>query len=66
MDENQESKKKWIDPAVRLSLSLAMLFPLYAVLYLTFPASLVALYLISAVLVAAFAPWEDLKKKFLS
>lgn len=66
MDENQESKKKWIDPAVKLSLSLAMLFPLYALLYLTFPASLVALYIISAVLVAAFAPWEELKKKFLS
>jgi len=43
---------------VKLSLSLAVLFPVYAFLYLTFPASLVALYIISAVLVAAFAPWD--------
>ena len=63
MDEKQESKKKWIGPAVKLSLSLATLFPVYALLYLTFPASVMAVYIISAVLLAAFAPWEDLKKK---
>jgi hypothetical protein len=66
MNENEKSKKKWIDTAVKLSLSLAMFFPVYALFYLIFPASLVALYIISAILLAAFAPREDLKKKFLS
>lgn len=66
MNENQDSKKKWIDLAVKLALSLAMLFPCYALFYFTFPASLLGLYLLSAALVAIFAPWEDLKKKFLS
>jgi hypothetical protein len=66
MEEDQESKKRWVDRTVKLSLSLAMLFPVYVLLYLTFPASIVALYIVSAALLAAFAPWEDLKKKFLS
>jgi hypothetical protein len=35
-------------------------------LYVSFPASVVAFYVISALLVAAFAPWDDWKKKFLS
>ncbi len=66
MDEKQEQKTKWIEPAIKLALSLAALFPLYVILYLTFPASIVAIYLVSAVLVTLFAPWEELKKKFLS
>lgn len=51
---------------VKLALSFAVLFPVYAFLFVTFPGSLVALYLISGVLLGLFAPWEDLKKKFLS
>ncbi len=66
MDEKHEQKTKWIELAIKLALSLAALFPLYAVLYLTYPASIVAIYLISAVLCTIFAPWEELKKKFLS
>jgi hypothetical protein len=66
MDERQEQKKKWIGLAIKLVLSLAALFPVYALLYLTFPASILAFYLISAVLFAAFTPWDDLKNKFLS
>ena len=64
MDEKQE--KKWLEPAVKIVLSLAALFPVYAFLYVTFPASIVAFYLISAILLAAFAPWDKLKEKFLS
>jgi len=65
MDE-KDQKSKWIEVGVKLALSLALLFPVYALLYLTFPASILAFYVISAVLFAAFAPWEDLKKRFLS
>ncbi len=64
MDEKQE--KKWLEPAVKIVLSMAALFPVYAFLYVTFPASIVAFYLISAILLAAFAPWDKLKEKFLS
>lgn len=66
MDETQDKKNKWIEAGVKLALSFAVLFPVYALLYLTFPVSILAFYLISAVLVALFAPWDDLKKKFLS
>jgi hypothetical protein len=65
MDERQESKK-WVEPVVKMVLSLAALFPVYAFLYVTFPASVIAFYLISAVLLAVFAPWDKLKEKFLS
>lgn len=51
---------------VKMALSFAALFPIYALLFVTFPGSLVALYLISGVLVGLFAPWDSLKKKFLS
>jgi hypothetical protein len=60
------SKSKLIEMGVKLALSFAALFPVYAILYITFPASIVAIYLISAILFSAFAPWDDLKKKFLS
>jgi hypothetical protein len=60
------SKSRWVEMAVKLALAFAALFPVYALFYVTFPGSLVAVYLISAILLAAFAPWEDLKKKFLS
>lgn len=66
MDEKQEQNKNWIQAGIKLALSLAALFPAYMILYVTFPASLVAVYLIGAVLLMLFAPWEDLKKKFLS
>lgn len=66
MDEKQEQKNKLIEMGVKLALSLAVLFPVYVLLYITFPASIVAFYLISAVLFALFAPWDDLKKRFLS
>ncbi len=66
MDAKQEQTGKWIELAIKLAISLAALFPMYTLLYVTYPASLVAVYLISAVLCALFAPWEDLKKKFLS
>jgi hypothetical protein len=66
MDERQEQKKKWVGLAIKLVLSLAALFPVYALLYLTFPASVLAFYLVSAVLFAVFTPWDDLKKRFLS
>ena len=66
MDEKQDQKCKCIEMCIKLALSFAILFPVYAFLYVTFPGSLVALYLISAVLVALFAPWDDWKKKFLS
>jgi hypothetical protein len=66
MDEKQDSKCKCVELGVKLALSFAMLFPVYAFLYVSFPASVVAFYVISAVLVAAFAPWDDWKKKFLS
>jgi len=66
MDEKQDQKSKWVEMAVKLALAFAALFPVYALLYVTFPVSIVAIYLISAVLFALFAPWDDLKKKFLS
>jgi hypothetical protein len=66
MDEKQEQTKKWIEYCVKLALGLAVLFPVYALLYLTFPASILAFYLVSAALFAVFAPWDDLKKRFLS
>lgn len=66
MDAKQEQNKNWIQSAIRLALSLAALFPVYMILYVTFPASLVAIYLIGAVLVTLFAPWETLKERFLS
>jgi hypothetical protein len=66
MDEKQDQKSKMIEWGVKLALSFAALFPVYALLYMTFPASVMALYLISAVLAAIFVPWDDLKKKFLS
>jgi hypothetical protein len=66
MDEKQDQNSTVIAWGVKLALSFAALFPVYALLYMTFPASIVAIYLISAVLVAIFAPWDDLKKKFLS
>ena len=66
MDDKQDEKRKWIELAIKTVLSFAILFPIYALLYVSFPGSLVALYLISAVLVAIFAPWDDWKKKFLS
>jgi hypothetical protein len=66
MDEKQDQKSKLIEIGVKLALSLAILFPVYALLYMTFPASIVAFYLVSAILFAIFAPWEDLKKRFLS
>ncbi|SHG01695.1 hypothetical protein SAMN02745206_03112 [Desulfacinum infernum DSM 9756] len=65
MDERQENRK-WVEPVVKIVLSLAALFPVYAFLYVTFPASVIAFYLISAVLLAVFAPWDKLKEKFLS
>jgi hypothetical protein len=66
MDEKQDQKSKWVEMCVKLALSFAVLFPIYAFLFVTFPGSIVALYLISAVLFGVFAPWDTLKKKFLS
>jgi hypothetical protein len=66
MEEKQDQKNTLVEIAIKLALSLAMLFPVYAILYLTFPASVVAFYLISAALLAVFLPWDTLKKKFLS
>lgn len=66
MQEKQDQKSQLIGMGVKLALSLAVLFPVYALLYVTFPVSILGLYLISAVVVAAFAPWDDLKKKFMS
>ncbi len=66
MDDRQDQKNKWVEIAVKIALSFAVMFPLYALFYVTFPISLVAIYLISAVLFALFAPWDDLKRKFLS
>jgi hypothetical protein len=66
MDEKQDQKCQCIEWTVKLALSFAILFPVYLLLYITFPGSIVAFYLISAVLVALFAPWDDLKNKFLS
>ena len=66
MEENQDQKCKCVEMAVKLALSFAALFPVYAFLYVSFPGSLVALYLISAVLLSLFAPWDDWKKKFFS
>ena len=62
---NEQEQNKWVTLGVKLILSLAVLFPVYALLYVTFPASILAFYLISAVVVAALAPWDDLKKRFL-
>jgi hypothetical protein len=65
MDEKQQ-KNGWIEIAVKLAVSLAVLFPVYALLYITFPASILGFYLISAVVFALFAPWDEFKKKFMS
>jgi len=65
MNDRQDQKGKWTEMGVKFILSLAALFPFYAIGFVTFPASLVALYLISAALVALFAPWERLKERFL-
>lgn len=65
MDERQENSR-WIEVAAKIAVSLAVLFPVYALLYLTFPASIIAFYLISAGLFAAFAPWDKIKQKLLS
>jgi len=59
-------KKDLCTFAIRLALALALLFPVYALLYITFPASIVAIYLVTAVLAALFIPWDKLKRKFLS
>ncbi len=61
-----DDKKKLIEMAIKGALSLAAMFPIYMLFYMTFPASIFALYVISAGLFAAFAPWDMLKKKFLS
>lgn len=66
MEEKQNQKSQWIETGVKLAISLAVLFPVYALLYLTFPISILGFYLISAVVFAAFAPWDDLKRKFMS
>ena len=66
MEEKQDQKSQLIGMGVKLALSLAVLFPVYALLYVTFPASILGFYLISAVVFAAFAPWDDFKKKFMS
>lgn len=66
MEERQDQTNKWIEIGIKLALSLALLFPVYVLLYATFPASILAIYLISAVVFALFAPWDDLRKKFLS
>lgn len=66
MDDKQDKKNKWLEMGVKLALSFAALFPVYALLYVTFPVSILAVYFISAILFAVFAPWEDLKKRFLS
>ncbi len=64
--EERKEQKKWLENIIKFALSCAVVFPLYAFLYLTFPASLFAFYIITAVLVMIFTPWDDLKKKFLS
>lgn len=66
MDEKQDQKSKLITMGIKLALSLAFMFPVYILLYLTYPASLVAFWVVSAVVFALFAPWDELKKKFLS
>lgn len=66
MDERQDQKSNWIAMGIKLALSFAILFPVYVLLYMTFPASIVAFYIISAIVFALFAPWDELKKKFLS
>lgn len=65
MNDRQDQKGKWTEMGIKFALSLAILFPVYAIGFVTFPASLVALYVISAALVAVFAPWEKIKKRFL-
>jgi hypothetical protein len=55
----------WVQAAIKMILSLAVLFPFYTLFYITYPASLIALYLVSAGVVALFAPWDVLKKKFI-
>ena len=52
---NEQDQSKWVEMAVKLVLSLAALFPVYAILYMTFPASIIAFYLISAVIVGLSA-----------
>ena len=64
MDKNQDEKGKCAAAGIKLALSFAALFPMYALVYITFPASIVAVYAVSAVLVAIFAPWDAIRKKF--
>jgi Flp pilus assembly protein TadB len=65
MEEKQDQKNTLISMAIKLVLSLAVLFPVYVLLFVTFPASIIAMYVIGACVLAAFAPWEDLKRRFL-
>ncbi|MEJ5301361.1 MAG: hypothetical protein WHS38_10270 [Thermodesulforhabdaceae bacterium] len=62
----KKDQKKWTEWVIKFVLSCVAAFPVYAFFYLTFPASMFAFYLITAGLIMAFAPWDDLKKKFLS
>jgi len=62
---NGQDQSGWVGGAIKLALSLAVLFPVYALLYITFPASIVAFYVVSAVVAAAFIPWDTLKKKLI-
>jgi hypothetical protein len=62
---NGQDQNGWVTAAIKMTLSLAALFPLYALVYITYPASLIAFYLISAAVVALFAPWDELKRRFI-
>lgn len=64
--EERKDQGGWIKYLIRFVLSCAFVFPLYAFLYLTFPASIFAFYLVTTVLVMIFTPWDDLKNRFLS
>jgi hypothetical protein len=64
MDKNQDQKGKWAATGIKLALSFAALFPVYAFVYITFPASIAAVYVVSSVLVALFAPWDAIRKRF--
>ncbi len=64
MGVNENQRGKLAATAIKLALSFAALFPIYALLYITFPASIAAFYVVSSVLVALFAPWDAIRKKF--
>ncbi|HDL89860.1 MAG TPA: hypothetical protein ENG14_03040 [Thermodesulforhabdus norvegica] len=64
--EDRKERKVWLEYLIKFVLSCVAVFPVYAFLYLTFPASLFAFYIITAVVVMVFAPWEELKSKFFS